>query len=191
MRSCHQLVHWRDPCNRSNAREVSTFWYWVKITLATMPPTFIISTSLQLDFANHATSVHAREDLTNPPTDLVLLEVAQAPTTTPLQEQLTTGVVIPASLPFTFKCPYFSCTLLAWLLTNLAVVYLLACGWLSDFGLEAANFVHTFYVLVCGLPMVLLSLVMVALLCGEVEKMWTYGEQWWSPAVGRDREGIH
>ena len=69
-------------------------------------------------------------------------------------------------------------------------MYLFTRGWLSDFEPEAAHFAHTFYVLVCALPMVLSSLVMVALLRGEVEKMWSYGEQWWSPAAERKREGI-
>ena len=148
--------------------------------------TFIISTSLRLDFANHAASVHAREDATNPPTDLVPLEVAQAP-----NNDTAAGAAWSSPRPSQSpKCTYFSCTLLAWLLTNLAVVYLLARGWLSDFGLEAAHFAHTFYVLVCALPMVLSSLVMVALLRGEVEQMWTYRELWWSPAVGKDREGM-
>ena len=103
--TCGLVTHWGIPAIEAMRDFLLSggehLWYWVKITLATMPPTFIISTSLRLDFANHAASVHAREDATNPPTDLVPLEVAQAPTTSPPQEQLTTGVVIPTSLPFT------------------------------------------------------------------------------------------
>jgi hypothetical protein len=152
--------------------------YWIEILLTTTPPTFIISTSLRLDFANHAASVYARDDPTNAPTDLVPLEVVQVPTIKWTSEQLSTGVVIPASLPFIFKCPYFISTLLTWLLANLAVMHLLARGWLSDFGLDVAYFAHTFYVLVCALPMVLLSLVMVALVRGEVQRMWMYMEEW-------------
>ena len=173
--------------------------YWIEILLATFPPTFIISTSLRLDFENHAASVYARDDPVNAPTDLILLEVVQAPTIKWTSEQLTTGIVIPASLPFTFKCPYFISTLLAWLLANLAVIHLLAHGFLSDFGLDVVHFAHTFYVLVCALPMVLLSLVMVALVRGEVKRMWFYTELWQLPtifktaraAVERNREKIH
>jgi hypothetical protein len=131
------------------------------------------------DFANHVASVHAaREDPKNAPMDLVPLEVAPVTMTKWKSEQLTTGVVIPASLPFMFKCTYFISTLLAWLLANLAVMYLLARGWLPDFGLDAIHFAHTFYVLVCALPVVLLSLVMVALVRGEVERVWMYRELW-------------
>ena len=149
-------------------------YYWIKILLATAPPTSTFSTSLRIDFANHA----AREDLTNALMDLVPLEVALVRTRRWKSEHLTTGVVIPASLPFTFECPYFTCTLLAWLFANMGVMFLLACGWLSDFGMDAVHFAHTFYVLVCASPMVLLSLFMVALVRGEVERVWMYREVW-------------
>jgi hypothetical protein len=46
------------------------FWIdWIRTLLVTAPPTFIISTSLRLDFANHAAGVRARNDPTNTPTD--------------------------------------------------------------------------------------------------------------------------
>ena len=154
--------------------------HWFAILVATIPPTSIISISLRLDSTNHARNVRASlDDPTTTSADLVPLQI-QVPKIKWPSENLYTGVVIPYSLPFTFECPYFISTLLAWLLTNLAIMDLLARGWLSDFGLDVV-FAHTFYVLVCALPVVLLSLVMVALARGEVEMMWTYVELWQFP----------
>jgi hypothetical protein len=64
-------------------------------------------------------------------------------------------------------------------------MHLLARGWLSDFGLDVVHFAHTFYVLVCALPVVLLSLVMVALVRGEVKRMWFYTELWQFPTIAQ------
>ena len=64
-------------------------------------------------------------------------------------------------------------------------------AWVAlGFGLGVVHIAHTFYILVCALPMVLLSLVMVALVCGEVERMWMYMERWQLPTfmIGSHRE---
>jgi hypothetical protein len=142
------------------------FYNWIYVPLVAFPLSFIIPISLRLDFANHYASAEARQYV-----HLITLEVVPAPKD---KRQLSAGIVIPSIMPFAFKCPYFISTLLAWLLANAAVMQLLAHGWLPDFG----RFMYMIYVLVCALPMVVMSVFAVALIRGEVERMWRYKERW-------------
>jgi len=106
--------------------------------------------------------------------DPIVLQEVPAPETTCLAKQLTPGIVVPSVIPVAFDCPYFLSTLLMWIFTNAAVMQLLAYGWLPDFG----RFVYSLYVLLCALPMEVLSVVVVSMVRGEVKRMWSYEEHW-------------
>jgi hypothetical protein len=93
-------------------------------------------------------------------------------------EQLAPGVVTPSSIPFAFKCPYFISTLFAWLLANAAVMQLIARDWLPHLDQDFGRFVYACYVLLCALPMVILSIFMVSSMRGEVNRMWMHVECW-------------
>jgi hypothetical protein len=147
------------------------FINWISVPLTALPLFFIIPLSLRLDFANHIASIEARQDVQE---DLIPLEVVPAPKDEPPMKQLTAGVVIPSSISFTFKCPYFISTQLAWLLSNVAVMLLLARGWLPDVN----RFDYLLYVIVCALPMVILSVFAVSFMRGESKRVWEYQERW-------------
>jgi hypothetical protein len=103
------------------------FSAWISVILLAFPPALIIPLSLRLDFANYmvsATPLHLMT-LEEVPAD----KMATNPTL-----KLSRGIVIPRTIPFTLKYPYFASTLLAWLLANVVITYVLVYGWLSDPG---------------------------------------------------------
>ncbi|KIM85915.1 hypothetical protein PILCRDRAFT_86655 [Piloderma croceum F 1598] len=147
------------------------FANWFYVPCMGLPLSFITSMSLRLDFANHIARVQLYQDHS---ADLMMLEEVSAPEEKSPMKQLTAGIVIPSSIPVAFDCPYFLSTLLTWIFTNTAIMQLLAHGWLPDFG----RFVYALYVLLCALPMAVLSVVGVSLVRGEARHMWTYKEHW-------------
>jgi hypothetical protein len=151
--------------------ESEEFSGWISVIFVALPMSFIIPLSLRLDFANHIVSTA--------PLHIMSLEEMPAAKIKNSWEQLTNGIVIPPSIPFTFRCPYFASALLAWLSANTTTTYLLTFGWLPDTG----RFMYMFYVLVCAIPAVILSLVCVSRIRGEEERMWRYEERWESGTV--------
>ena len=147
------------------------FTNWIYVPCMGLPLSFIISISLRFDYANHVASIQSLQDI---PVDPIVLQEVPAPETTCLAKQLTPGIVVPSVIPVAFDCPYFLSTLLMWIFTNAAVMQLLAYGWLPDFG----RFVYSLYVLLCALPMEVLSVVVVSMVRGEVKRMWSYEEHW-------------
>jgi hypothetical protein len=147
------------------------FINWFYVPCMGLPLSFIISMSLRLDFANHNARVQLYQDHS---ADSMMLEQVSAPEAKSPTKQLTAGIVIPSSIPIAFDCPYFLSTLLTWIFANTAIMQLLAHGWLPDFG----RFVYSLYVLLCALPMAVLSVVGVSLVRGEARHMWTYDEHW-------------
>jgi hypothetical protein len=146
--------------------ESEVFSGWISVIFMALPMSFIIPLSLRLDFANHIISIA--------PLHIMSLEEMPAAKIKNSSERLTNGIVIPPSIPFTFKCPYFASALLTWLFSNATTTYLLTFGWLPDPG----RFTYMFYVLVCAIPAVILSLVGVSRIRGEEERMWRYKERW-------------
>jgi len=61
----------------------------------------------------------------------------------------------------------------SWLFANATTTYLLTFGWLPDPG----HFTYMFYVLVCAIPAVILSLVGVTQIRSKEERMWRYEER--------------
>ena len=149
----------------------SIFSHWISVVFMALPMCFIIPLSLRLDFANHIVSTA--------PLHIMSLEEMPTAKIKDSREGLSNGIVIPPSIPFTFKCPYFASALLAWLFSNATTMYLLTFGWLPDLG----RFTYMFYVLVCAIPAVILSLFGVSRIRGEEERMWKYGELWESGTV--------
>lgn len=139
---------------------------WILFFLSGLPLASIIPMSLHLDFANHIASAKPGQHIT-------ILEVVQA-STTDVSPSKQLAVVIPSTASLTFKCPYFASALLAWLLANVAVMQLQARGWLSDHN----RFVYALGVFAFSLPMVVMSVVAVALMRGEMKRMWRYDGQW-------------
>ncbi|KIM77937.1 hypothetical protein PILCRDRAFT_824925 [Piloderma croceum F 1598] len=135
------------------------FSAWISVILLAFPPALIIPLSLRLDFANYmvsATPLHLMT-LEEVPAD----KIATNPTL-----KLSRGIVIPRTIPFTLKYPYFASTLLAWLLANVVITYVLVYGWLSD----PDRFTYLLSVFVVAIPMVIMSVFGVSLLRGEVER---------------------
>jgi hypothetical protein len=143
------------------------FSAWISVIFIALPPSLIIPLSIRLDFANYMVSAASLHLMT-------LEEVPADERVTDPTLKLSRGIVIPRTIPFTFKCPYFASALLAWLLANAAIAYALGCGWLSD----SDRFTYMFYILVVAIPMVIMSIFGVSLLRGEVERMWRYEERW-------------
>ena len=97
--------------------EYEVFSGWISVIFMALPMSFIIPLSLRLDFANHIVGTA--------PLHIMSLEEMPAAKIKYSPEQLTNGIVIPPSIPFTFKCPYFASALLAWLFANATIMYLL------------------------------------------------------------------
>jgi hypothetical protein len=146
--------------------ESEDFSGWIFVIFMALPMSLIIPLSLRLDFANHI--------INTAPLHIMSLEEMPAAKFKHSSEQISDGIVIPPSIPFTFKCPYFASALLAWLFANATTTYLLTFGWLPDPG----RFMYMFYVLVCAIPAVILSLVCVSRIRGEEDRMWRYEERW-------------
>ena len=143
----------------------------------TLPLSSIISLSLRLDFANYILNVG--------PLHLMSLEEVAGSKTKFSIYQLTKGIAIPNTLPFTFKCPYFASTLLAWLTANVTVTYLLGYSWLPD----TDHFGYMFYVSACAIPMAVASVGAVSVICDEKNRVWMYEERWSSKSIAETKTG--
>jgi hypothetical protein len=104
------------------SEECEVFSCWISVIFIALPMSFIIPLSLRLDFTNHIVSAAALH--------IMSLEEMPATKIKDSSERLTDGIVIPPSIPFTFKCSYFSSALLTWLFSNVTTMYLLTFGWL-------------------------------------------------------------
>jgi hypothetical protein len=150
---------------------------WIFVVLMTIPLSSIISLSLRLDFANYILNVG--------PLHLMSLEEVAGSKTKSSIYQLTKGIAIPNTLPFTFKCPYFASTLLAWFTANATVTYLLGHSWLPD----TDHFGYMFYVAACAIPMAVASVGAVSVICDEKNRVWMYEERWSLKSIAETKTG--
>jgi hypothetical protein len=150
---------------------------WISVVFMTLPLPSTISLSLRLDFANYILSVG--------PLHLMSLEEVPVGKMKFAKDQLTKGITVPNTLPFTFKCPYFVSTLLAWFLANATVTYLLGRGWLPD----TDHFGYMFYVTVCAIPMVVASAGAVSVVRDEKDRVWKYEERWNLKSIAEKTSG--
>lgn len=132
----------------------------------------IIATCLRFDYSNHVATVEAAGSHA----PLISLEVVPTPEAKTPEKQLTAGVVAPSRLAVAFARPYFTSALAAWILTNVAVTQLILAGFLPEFG----HVVYALYLHLCSTPVIVLTIVGVAVARGEAKHMWKYEEVWTS-----------
>lgn len=105
------------------------------------------------------------------------LETVDAPTSRCSRAAgLTRGVIVPSFAPRGHRKPYFATALLAWLGSQAVITALFHFTTISQAALETRMF--DILGLSLSIPVMVLSLVLTAVLRGEMKSLWRHQEEW-------------
>ena len=130
----------------------------------------LLPTILRFDYAMRVEAVESAAPL-------IAVESVPAPDAIAPAKQLTAGAMVPAFgavMLAPFKRSYFGFALMTHYISHFIVIILIAEGILPDLGCA----VYIGYILLISTPLIIATLVTVALLRGEAKLMWKYEEVW-------------
>ncbi|KAF7970034.1 hypothetical protein HWV62_25338 [Athelia sp. TMB] len=143
---------------------------WAFLCFLAILSSNLLPTILRFDYAIRVEAVESAAPL-------IAIETAPAPNAIAPGKQLTAGAMVPAFwavMLAPFKRIYFGFALMAHYISHFIASILIAKGILPDLGCA----IYIGYILLISTPLIIATLVTVALLRGEAKLMWKYEEVW-------------
>lgn len=162
--------------NTEFSKDIGWYQSWIYVFLIALPPTGLFAFCLCFDFS---------VIFPNLPSTLEPAMILPAATWSLPIGQGALAPFFRALYKIRFACPYFGSAIGAWICANVATNVLGVPGFTADYRWLA----YAFGVLLLSTPLIIITVVCVAWVRGETERLWDY-EELWAYDQAQDKKGL-